>query len=226
MDIEQAITTRRSIRAFKPDPVPGAVLEDILKVARWSPSGYNTQPWRISVVGGKVLEELKQALVRAYDADPRGRSEIGWYNLGEVQQSRRRSLGYRVLEAKGIAREDRPARREWDRTMLRFFGAPAAMVIYTEKERGEMALCDLGMLTEAIMLSAHGRGLGTCILGIAAQHPDAVRQTLGLDESTLIVMSLAIGYPDLDAPVNRFQREREPLETFVRWQGITGEDSA
>jgi len=201
--------------------VPPVVLEDILKVACWSPSGYNTQPWRISVVGGEVLEDLKQALIKAYDVSPKGQPEIGWYNLGEVQQLRRRSLGYRILEAKGIARQDMPARAEWNKTMLRFFGAPAAMVIYTEKERGDIALCDLGMLAEAIMLAAHGRGLGTCILGITAQYPDVVRRTLGLDDGMLIVMSLAIGYPDLDAPVNRFQREREPLGTFVRWHGIS-----
>ncbi|MEW6034709.1 MAG: nitroreductase [Chloroflexota bacterium] len=217
MDVDEAVLSRRSIRAFRPEPVPRAVLEDIIRIASWSPSGYNIQPWYLSVVTGMALEKLRHALVERSKADPEGKPEVSWYNLGEAHKERRRRLGYRVLEAKGIAREDRAGRAEWNQQMLRFFNAPAAMVIQCERSMGEIALCDLGMLSMSLMLTAHNHGLGTCALGMPSMYPDIVRAILGLPSDRLIVLSLAIGYPSQDAPVNSFQREREPVESFVRW---------
>jgi nitroreductase len=197
--------------------VPREVLEDVIRTASWAPSGYNTQPWYLSVVTGRALDRLRVALVRAFDADPHAPPEVSWYSFSEVHKERRRRLGYSVLEARGIAREDKEGRIRWYQKMLEFFDAPAAIILQTEHNQGSIALCDMGMLMMALMLSAYSHGLGTCIIGLIAGYSATVRQCLGIPEDRMPVLALAVGYPDLESPVNRFPREREPLENFVRW---------
>jgi len=218
MDVKEAILTRRSIRAFKPKPVPQEILQEILRVASWSPSGYNIQPWYISVVSGQSLENLKRALLERSKIDPEGKTEVPFYDLGEVHKERRKRLGIRVLEAKGIAREDKVKRAEWTEQMYKFFDAPAVIIVSTDRRLGSMALCDLGVIAMSLMLLAHSHGLGTCPEGIAAAYPDVMRKVLGIPEDKLILLALPIGYPDTNAPVNKFEREREPIENFVQWR--------
>ena len=223
MNVNEAILTRRSIRAFKPQSVPKDTLAEIVRVASWSPSGYNTQPWYITIAAGKTLDELREALVKQFEVDPHAEPVVSWYNFNEIHKERRRHIGYRVLESKGISREDKMGRVRWYQQMLRFFNAPAGLIIQTESNQGSIALYDLGMLSMSIMLAANSYGLGTCIIGLVAGYPETMRHTLSLPEDRLPLLGLAIGYPDLDAPVNLFHRDREPLEGFVQWQGFGGD---
>ncbi len=217
MDVNKAIVTRRSIRAFKPQPVPKETLQAILDAARWSPSGMNIQPWNCCVVTGKTLETLKSSLVeKAKTAE--GKPEIPWYDFGEAHNERRKQLGISVMKAKGIGREDKAKRAEWNLQMLRFFDAPAAIMIYTERRLGSMALFDVGFIAHAIMLLAHEAGLGTCVVGLATSYPDMVRSVLNIPDDSLIVAGLAVGYPDPAAPINQFERERAALDSFVQWR--------
>ena len=50
MDVYECIRTRRTVREFKPDPVPEAIVQKILQAGRWAPSSSNTQPWHFVVV--------------------------------------------------------------------------------------------------------------------------------------------------------------------------------
>ena len=60
MDIYTAVHSRRAVRAFTTDPVPPGLLRRVLSAAARAPSGANLQPWRIFVVSGTALEELKK----------------------------------------------------------------------------------------------------------------------------------------------------------------------
>ena len=217
MDVKEAILTRRSIRAFKPNPVPREILQEIIRVAAWSPSGYNIQPWHLHIVSGQTLENLKRALLEKSKTDPEGKPEVPFYNLGEPHKERRKQLGIRVMEAKGIARDDKVKRAEWTEQMYKFFDAPSVIIISTDRRLGNMALCDLGVISMSLMLLIHSYGLGTCPEGIAAAYPDVMRKVLGIPVDKLILLALPVGYPDANAPVNKFERQREPAENFVRW---------
>ena len=218
MDVKEAILTRRSIRAFQPKPVPQEILQEILRVAAWSPSGYNIQPWYLHVVSEQTLENLKHALLEKSKTDPEGKPEVPFYDLGEQHKERRKRLGIRVMEAKGIARDDKVKRAEWTAQMYKFFEAPSVIIVSTDRRLGSMALCDLGVISMSLMLLIHSYGLGTCPEGIAAAYPDVMRKILGVPEDKLILLALPVGYPDPNAPVNKFERQREPVENFVQWR--------
>jgi len=61
LELETAITTRRTQKAFRPDPVDREILDELFELANWAPNHHLTQPWRFRVVGPGALERLKDA---------------------------------------------------------------------------------------------------------------------------------------------------------------------
>ena len=216
----QRLRVGQWIRAFKPDPVPEGLLRDMLEEARWSPSWGNTQPWELYVVSGEPLEKFKLANCARLDegspAAPDIRMPEQWT---EPLKKRYGAVGKGVLAALGIARDDTKGRTEQTRTMFRLFEAPCLIVVSIDKCSSslEYALLDLGLITQTICLLAHDRGLGTCIMACAVLYPSALRALLPDAESKLLAVGIALGYPDREAPINHFVRERAPLEESVVW---------
>lgn len=226
MDIVEAINQRKSIRAFKSDPVPQEILKEIMELALRAPSWANTQPWEFAIVTGKKLEEIRQAFVEKTEEEhnpdiPRPRE------FPEPYDTRRRVLGRRVLELKGISREDKEKRRWWLLQGLRLFGAPCVIYIYIDRSfylQGDglniWPIFDCGLVAENIMLLATRYGLGTIAQIQAVVYPDVLRKVLGIPDSKLIVLGIAVGYPDWDDPVNQLRSEREPLDNVSTWYGF------
>ncbi len=222
MDIIEAIDSRRSVRAFRPDPVPKDVLRQILEVAVRAPSTDNTQPWEVAVVTGAVLDELKKALSEKMGAPSDFTPDIPFpiltYRPPYLDRSKKQ--GRKVFQSLGIARDDWPKRMEWYQYMARFMDAPAGIIVYVERYLGAYAILDAGLFLENLMLAAMSYGLGTCTQMAVVLHPEILRRALSIPESKLILCGVAIGYPDEAAPVNRFRSEREPLDAFARWYGF------
>jgi nitroreductase len=221
MDIIDAVRSRRSIRRFKPDPVPREVLVQLLEVSRWSPSGSNTQPWELAVLGGKVLEEVKGRLVKSMQS-VESHPDIPYPPMPEPFRSRQKEVmqlmdAYQFPPGTEGLKEKRAANRF---ISGRFFEAPAAIIVSVEREISPRAFLGLGMLAQTISLAALDFGLGTCIMSMAVYWPEIYRELLGIPESKLIAFGIAIGYPDREARVNNFERTREPLETNVSWYGF------
>ena len=226
MDVVEAVLSRKSIRAFKPDPVPGKVLEEILEAAVRAPSWANTQPWELAVVGGEKLLELKLALAAVVDEAPR--PDIPRIpDFPEPYGSRRRILGRKVMELKGIAREDQEKRRWWHLQMVTFFDAPGVVLLCGDSSFYRMkdffngwALFSCGSLAMNITLLAANRGLGTCCEVAPVGYPDVIRRVLDISDSKLMVLAIAVGYPDWEEPVNQIRSDREALETITTWYGF------
>jgi nitroreductase len=228
MDVIEAIRTRRSIRAFKPDPVPKKVLRELLDVSCWAPSGGNVQPWHFAVLGGKLLDKVTGRLEEKAKTSWDGNNYIntkpdlprtGPYS--EFLMSRQQSLralmdsiryppGTKNLEAKQLENREK---------MLRFFNAPNAIIIYSD-DRGPSAIEGIGIVSQTICLAALAYGLGTCIMGIPVLWPEIFRELLNIPEGKPIVTSIAIGYPDFEDPINTFPRPRELLDNLVEWHGL------
>jgi nitroreductase len=223
MELTEAILTRRSIRAFEPRPVPRRVLQEVMEIALWTPSFANTQSWEFCMVGGEKLEELRRKLVDAASSDPEGNPDLPWPTLGEPYTTRRRGVGVKTLAAKGITRDDRDGREAWRLLGAGFFDAPRAIIFYTEREFGPWAIFDAGAISLAVELAAHDRGLGTVPQAAPARYPEVIHQVLGIPQSKIVILGMAIGYPNPDDPVNRFPRERDTMEALVQWQGIPEE---
>jgi nitroreductase len=220
MEILKAINIRYSVRAFKPDPVPRDVLEELLTVAQRAPSWANTQTWEFAVVGGKVMKDLREALAaRAFAQDARN-ADIPYPEWTGKHKERRSRNGYRLYEHMGIGREDVEKQLDWFVSMYRFFGAPNAIYIYTERDISDWAIMNIGLVAQTISLAALHYGLGSIMLAAGISYPDTVRQKLKIPESKQIVIAIAIGYPDPDAAVNEFRTERVPLSEICSWHGL------
>jgi nitroreductase len=226
MEIVEAIQHRKSIRAFKPDFVPQEILKEIMELSLRAPSWANTQPWEFAVVSGTKLEEIRQAFVERVEEPPnpdipRPREFPEPYN------TRRRVLGSKVFELKGISRDDKEKRRWWQLQGLRLFEAPCVIYIYIDRSfylQGDglniWPIFDCGLVAENIMLLATKYGLGTIAQIQAVGHPTVLRKVLGIPDSKLIVLGIAIGYPDWDDPINQLRSEREPLDNVSTWYGF------
>ena len=226
MDIVEAINQRRSIRAFKPEPVPQRILREILGLALHAPSWGNTQPWEFIIVCGSKLEEIRQGFIQKAEDKPSPDIPPP-PGFPEPYNSRRRALGAKLFEIKGIAREDREKRWWWNLQGLRHFEAPAVIYICIDRSFYSQAnglnvwpVFDCGLVSENIVLLAAKYGLGTILQAQAVYYPDVLRRVLGIPDSKVIVLGIAIGYPDGDDPINQFRTERELLDKVAQWYGF------
>ena len=226
MEIVEAINNRKSIRAYKPDPVSREIIKEIMELALRAPSWGNTQPWQFAIVTGQELEQIRQAFVER--AEGLGNTDIPLpRGFPEPYSTRYRALGRKVFELKGISREDKEKRKWWLLQGLRLFEAPCAIYIYIDRSlhiQGDglnvWPLFDCGLVAENIMLLAARHGLGTIAQIQAVMYPDVLRQVLGIADSKLMVLGIAVGYPDWDDPVNQLHSEREPLDSVSTWHGF------
>jgi nitroreductase len=222
MQLEDAVLGRRSIRAFRPDPVPPAVLRELVDLARWTSSAANTQPWEFTIVGGEPLRTLRSRLREAAVADPVGKPEMRWpATLPEHFKHRRQEVGDVVFQALGIAADDKAKKGEWFLAGVGCFDAPQVIVLTMERGLTELAVLDMGAVALALELLAHGKGLGTCPQAAPLRYPWIFHEILGIPESKRVILVVPIGYPVLDAPVNRFPRARVPVGEILHWSGIT-----
>jgi nitroreductase len=219
MDFFQAVTMRRSIRRFKPDPVPEALLREILGAARWSPSWGNTQPWEIAVVTGEPLERLRKASRQRFLDGvipvPDTPMPDTW---PEPLKKRYQGVGKQVLTALSIPRGDEEARIRYRGDMFAFFGAPCLLLFCVDRSLArEYAMLDTGVIVQSVCLLAHARGVGSCILAAAASYPALIREIVPIPETRAILVGAALGYPDAEAPINQFVRERANPDEFTLW---------
>jgi len=226
MDIVEAIQQRKSTRAFKSGPVPQEILKEIMELALRAPSWANTQPWEFAIVTGKKLEEIRQAFVEKAEEEPNPDIPRP-LEFPEPYDTRRRVLGRKVLELKGISREDKEKRRWWLLQGLRLFEAPCVIYIYIDRSfylqgggLNAWPMFDCGLVAGNIMLLATRYGLGTIAQIQAVVYPDVLKRMLGIPDSKLIVLGIAVGYPDQDDPVNQLCSEREPLDNVSTWYGF------
>ena len=220
MDIIEAIRSRKSIRGYKPDPVPQEVLREILDIAICSPSAMNTQPWEITVVTGEVLDNIRWGNIKMLNSGVTPTAEIS-HKFEDKYRQRQVDLAIQIFRIMDIAREDKAKRAEWMQRGFRFFDAPAAIILSIDRSLDEstISLVDIGAIMQTISLVALNYGLGTCIEDQGIMFPEIVRGFTGIPESKRLVISIAIGYPDWDFPANKLEAKREPVESVVSWCG-------
>jgi nitroreductase len=220
MDIREVVKERRSIRRFKSDPVPESLVREILDEGRWSPSWGNTQPWEFYVITGVPLAKFKAANCSQFDEKIQSPQDVRMpESWTELLKKRYMAVGKSTLDSLGLAREDAAGRNEHARAMFRIFDAPCLIVACIDKRSSsvEYAMLDVGIITQTLCLLAHNKGLGTCFLACSVRFPATLRNILPDEENKLMVVGIALGYPDREAPINNFERERAPLEEIVTW---------
>lgn len=217
--VEKAITSRRAVRAFLPDPVDPLLVRRLIELAAQAPSGTNMQPWRLRVLGPRTRAKLATALVAALD-DPSPREEEYRYypaTLREPYLSRRRKVGWDLYGLLGVAKGDHAGMRRQTEANLRFFGAPVALMLTVDRDLEIGSWLDLGAFVQTLLIAAQGHGLDSCPQAIFASFHGIVRRELSIPQSEVVVCGIALGKADPDAPANRLVPEREPVECFTSW---------
>jgi nitroreductase len=222
--VEEAILSRRSLRAFLPDPVPRETVERILALASRAPSGSNIQPWHVYVVGGAERDRLAQLMYEEFlklgEGDwPR---EYDYYppRWREPYLSRRRRIGWNLYGLLGIGKGDRErTRRQHARNFL-FFDAPVGMVFTIDRDLPVGAWLDTGMFLQNVMLAARARGLDTCAQAAIGNAHAIVRRELAIPDGEMVICGMALGHARPDAAENTLVTVREPVERFARFHGF------
>ena len=224
MDLLDAMKGRFSARAFLEKPVPRETIHGLLDAARWAPSGTNTQPWEVAVVTGEARQAICERMVAAFTAGEESRIDYRYYpeHFTEPFRSRRFACGMALYEALQIERTDRERRKEQWIKNYRGFDAPVELFIFIDGAMEKGSWIDTGMFVQNVMLAARGFGLETCPQAAMAEYPDIVREVLGIPESQKLVCGIAVGFADMEDPVNQYRTEREEVDGFTRWHGFEG----
>jgi nitroreductase len=220
--VDEAITSRHSIRAFLPTPVPRTTIEAILAVAARAPSGTNTQPWHVTVLTGAALESLSAKLVTAYD-DPieraRHTEEYAYYPTEWRSPfiDRRRKVGWDLYGLLGIAKTDKERMHAQHRRNYEFFGAPVGFMFTIDRIMRQGSWLDFGMFLENVMVAARGRGLDTCPQAAFTPFHRLIAEAIGIPDDQQLVCGMSLGVRDPDAIENTLVTEREPVASFARF---------
>ncbi len=197
MELETAIRGRRSIRKFRPDPIPTAVLKDLLETASWAPSWGNTQPWELYVITGEPLEAFRKANAASVANGETLRNDVPMpEKWPEEMKIRYMDIGRSVVTSLGLKREDKEGRRQHQLNMAALFGAPCLIIATVPKDvLVEYAMLDVGLLLQTIALIAHDKGLGTCIMASAIHYADHLRTHGRIPADRRIIMGVAVRIP-------------------------------
>ena len=212
MEFETLVQSRRSVRGFKKQPVPRAVIEAIIESAKRAPSSMNTQPWHVHVLTGEPLEEVRRRNMEEMVGGAKVKRDI--ISHGEYQgvhRERQVDIAKKLFGAMGIARDDKPMRQDWVLRGFRQFDAPVSLVLTYDRVLDPGAVChfDLGALCYGIVLAAWDRGLGSVINGQGIMRSDIVREVAEIPEDEVIMTCVAMGYPDDSFAANAVRSDRE-----------------
>jgi len=222
MDIMEAIRKRKSIRAYASEPVPRDVMKELLEAAFMAPTGSNSQPWKFYVVAGERKRQLDDVLLNCLEESHKTSNELQMGREGgdakaqERIAARRMELMQEVME---ILRKNDVPIDKFVKGSFVYFDAPVAIFITMDQSLAENTLVAVGAAVENLMLLACEKGLGTCWIGMALMYSKEIRENLGIPDSERIITSLALGYPDDEAPINSFKASKDDLDTFVEWVG-------
>jgi nitroreductase len=223
--VDAAISSRRSVRAFLPTPVPRATIEQILSVAARAPSGVNTQPWKVTVLTGAAKDALSTKILAAHDANFAAGStgaDVGEYDYYPTEWvppyiDRRRKIGWDLYGLLGIGKGDKARMHAQHGRNYRFFVAPVGLIFTIDRILRQGSWLDYGMFLQNIMVAARARGLDTCPQAAFIGFYNVIEEHLALPRTEMVVCGMSLGWADESAPENKLVTEREPVSGFTRF---------
>lgn len=221
MKVTEALESRQSFRAFRPDPIDRELLLKILGSACRTPSWANTQPWEVFVAGGEALDRLREAYTARFDQGVPGSPDLPVPGEWPAELKKRMvENAAQRFTAMGIDRSDSAARRASFRRNFEFFGSPAVVFLCFDRTLTPWSIFDTGMMAQSIMLAALEYGVNSVPAVNLVAYPDLIRQELGIPEDLFILIGLALGYGDPENPANKPRSLRRPVSEVVRLKGF------
>ncbi|MEK9820950.1 MAG: nitroreductase [Gammaproteobacteria bacterium] len=223
MEFDDVLLGRRSIRGYKPDPVPKALIKEILQLAMRSPSSMNTQPWNFTVVTGETLDRIRAGNTeRNLAGVPHSREFRIGHAFEGVHRERQVGVAKQLFAAMGIAREDKEGRQDWVLRGFRQFDAPVCIIITYDRELADSddTPFDCGAVTTALVNAAWSRGLGAVINSQGIMQSPVVREHANIPEGQVIMKAVAMGWPDDSFPANAVVSERKSVDEAAVFLGF------
>jgi nitroreductase len=223
--VTDALDTRLSVRDFLPTPVPLATIRQVLATASRAPSGGNVQPWRIDIVSGAKLDELKSIMQRRLAEVAAGdRSEAAEYDiypkeLVSPHRDYRFKIGEDMYARLGIPREDKARRLQWFARNYQFFGAPMALFCSLDRRMGPPQWSDCGMFLQSVMLLLREQGLDSCPQECWAAYPKTVGAFIDIPPERMLFTGMAIGWRNPEHAVNQLRADRAAVDDFTIFHG-------
>ena len=223
MLFDDVILGRRSIRGYKPDPVPRALIEEILALAMRAPSSMNTQPWNFTVVSGEPLNRIRAGNTENMVAGvPQSREFRTGNAFAGPHRERQIGVAKQLFAAMGIERDDAERRQDWVLRGFRQFDAPVCVIITYDRacDGSDDTPFDCGAVATALVNAAWSRGLGTVINSQGIMQSPVVREHAGIPDDQVIMKSIALGWPDDSFPANAVVSIRKPVEEATTFVGF------
>jgi nitroreductase len=222
--VDDAITSRHSVRAFLDTPVATQTIKDILTVASRAPSGTNTQPWKVYVVTGKkraeMIDRVCTAQIKIFqkpELAEQYQETFAYYPETWISPfiDRRRENGWGLYGLLGIQKGEKEKMAAQQLRNYQLFDAPVALCFTVNKAMGIGSKMDISMMIQNVMVAAKARGLDTCPQAAWNHFHPIVLDVLDAPEDEELVCTVALGYADPDHIVNSFITPREPVENFT-----------
>ena len=223
MKIEEAIRTRKSVRAFTDDPVSKEQIDRIMELSQRAPSGTNTQPWHAYVCTGDVRDKIVADTVELFEAGEAGTyEEYDYYPAAwtDVHRDRRRGVGWSLYGLLGIGKGDREKSHSQHRRNFQLFDAPVGVFFTTDAYLGRGSWSVVGLYLQTFMLAARSEGLHTCPQAAWILFQGPVFKHLNIPDDQVLVSGMCLGYEDTSAPENTLVSDREAVENVVHYYGF------
>jgi nitroreductase len=187
MEIDQLIEllkSRRSIRAYKPDPIPDEYIQKIIEAARWAPSGGNSQPWEFIVIKKKELRDrIADLFIKSVDS----------VREAELTREKEMRVPALVREMKGPGFKNAPV-------LILLCGDPrvneAFPLFVFQKYGHEVFISNLASAFLCMQLAAKALGLGSQWVSAAGSFiEDDLKELLNIPKGVKIYDMMAVGYP-------------------------------
>ena len=223
MQYDEVVLGRRSIRGYRPDPVPEAVIREVLQLAMRAPTSMNTQPWHFHVITGEPLDRIRKGnTTRILAGEPDSREFRRGEAFAGVHRDRQVEVAKQLFGAMGIERGDKDARQDWVLRGFRQFDAPVCVIITYDRvvDGSDDTPFDCGAVATALVNAAWSRGLGTVINSQGIMQSPVVREHAGIPDDQVIMKSIALGWPDESFAPNAVVSERKPIEEAAVFVGF------
>ena len=223
MNFDDVILGRRSIRGYKPDPVPKALIEEIIAMAMRAPSSMNTQPYNFYIITGEPLANIRRGNTeRTLAGEPDSREFRKGVAFAGPHRERQIGVAKQLFSAMGIERDDKDARQDWVLRGFRQFDAPVCVIITYDRvlDGSDDTPFDCGAVATALVNAAWSRGLGTVINSQGIMQSPVVREYAGIADDQVIMKSIALGWPDESFPANAVVSVRKSVDEAAVFVGF------
>jgi nitroreductase len=223
MQYDEVVLGRRSIRGYKRDPVPKALIREVIEMAMRAPSSLNTQPWNFYVVAGEPLDRIRAGNTeRNLAGVPHSREFRSHGEYAGVHRERQIEIAKQLFAAMGIERQDKAGRQDWVLRGFRQFDAPVSVVVTFDRSirEGDIGPFDCGGIANALVNAAWSRGLGCVINSQGIMQSPVVREHAGIPDDQVIMICIAMGWPDDTFPANAVVSRRKSVDDAAVFVGF------